>query len=55
MVYVGASLVLRTISRALSVMVFFNAKVHYDVRFVANHDEAREQIAKWREQQRSAA
>jgi hypothetical protein len=53
--YVGANVMLRTISKALSVMVLFNAKTQYDVRFVATHADADEQIAKWREERERAA
>jgi hypothetical protein len=50
--YVGASLIVRTISKALSVMVLFDAKKPYEVAFAATHDEARAQIEKWRGQER---
>ncbi len=55
MVYVGANVVLRTVSKALSLLILFNSKTQFDIRFVANHAEAREQLAKWRDQKRSAA
>lgn len=47
-VYVGADLLLRVITDALTALVFFQREQHYEVRFVDTDQEARELIRSWR-------
>lgn len=52
-VYVGANLLLRIITNALTSLLFANHPGRYEVRFVADEAEARETIEAWRKERQA--
>ena len=49
-VYVGAPFMLKTITKALTVMILFNAKQPYEVEFADDEAGALRHVEKWRSQ-----